>query len=578
MDGRRLPRARERDRGRGGTRPRAALRPSERRLPAAAVTVPPHEARRYEADPIGTHGWTDAGQLALALEVTSGGSVLPARDGVDLAVAVTDPWWAEQTAGGRDLGGGVRQLEVAGRPFRLALVEVPRVARPACARSSGADGERPSAAQPRDREHDDRAAERDQPEAQIVDLAPDLLQDVVIEPLVEAGLGPGPDRDVGARDGQNGDDDARRSPAPRGELDREQRHEYGNADERHAHEQPERRKEVRGHDRGPIVLTLRDVLPEPLRERARLALARRLEGRLRRSSAVRGAALVFHGVARLPGDPLVEIEPAYGLGAFEAVVAYLSRRYRLVAAGALLDAARERRAGEPVPVALTFDDDLRSHLDHAAPALARHGAPATAFLGGVDEQSWWQALQAAVDERAVQPDGLPPVDPDLVRRALDGEPRAIRRLAAAVEALAPDERAALAKGLARLVPAEDAPLGSDGIRALAAAGWEIGFHTVRHDALPTLDEGGLRDAFATGRDELAVLVGARLGSFAYPHGKAGDRERAAAAAAGFDFAFTGAAEVVTERTDPFLVGRLQPVRSTLGRVALQLARALQEAA
>ena len=48
--------------------------------------------------------------------------------------------------------------------------------------------------------------------------------------------------------------------------------------------------------------------------------------------------------------------------------------------------------------------------------------------------------------------------------------------------------------------------------------------------------------------------------------------------AGFEVAFTGVAEVVTEQTVTFGVGRLQPVRSTLGRVALQLARALQEAA
>jgi peptidoglycan/xylan/chitin deacetylase (PgdA/CDA1 family) len=249
-----------------------------------------------------------------------------------------------------------------------------------------------------------------------------------------------------------------------------------------------------------------------------------------------------------------------------------------VAAAELLEAARGRRAGEPVPVALTFDDDLPSHLDHAAPALARHGAPATAFLGGVSAPPWWQALQAAVDARAFEPDGLPPLEPEAVRQALDREPRAVRRLAAAVEALPPGERAAVAEALAALVPSGAEPLGAEGIRALAAAGWEIGFHTVRHDALPTLDDDGLRDALATGRNELAALAGAPPRSFAYPHGKAAERERAASAAAGFDVAFTGAAQVVTERTDPFLVGRLQPVRSTVGRVALQLARALQEGA
>ena len=210
--------------------------------------------------------------------------------------------------------------------------------------------------------------------------------------------------------------------------------------------------------------------------------------------------------------------------------------------------------------------------------LARHGAPATAFLGGVDEAPWWRSLQAVVDARAVEPDALPPLDPAAVQRALDGEARAARRLAAAVEALQPDERAALAERLAALAPAVEAPLAPGGIRALAAAGWEIGFHTLRHDALPTLDDEELRRALVSGRQELEALVGAPLRSFAYPHGKAGDRERVATAAAGFEVAFTGVAEVVTEQTVAFGVGRLQPVRSTLGRVALQLARALQEGA
>ena len=205
---------------------------------------------------------------------------------------------------------------------------------------------------------------------------------------------------------------------------------------------------MRGHD-SPIVLRPRDVLAEPLRERARLVLARRLEARLRGSSAVRGAALVLHGVApTLAGDPRVEIEPAYGLELFEALVRTCRARYRLVTAVELLGAARARRPGEPVPVALTFDDDLRSHLDHAAPVLARHGAPATAFLGGVDEAPWWRSLQAVVDARAVEPDALPPLDPaqcngrSTARRARPGglQPRSRR--------WQPDERAALAERLA----------------------------------------------------------------------------------------------------------------------------------
>ena len=49
------------------------------------------------------------------------------------------------------------------------------------------------------------------------------------------------------------------------------------------------------------------------------------------------------------------------------------------------------------------------------------------------------------------------------------------------------------------------------------------------------------------------------------------------ARAGYEAAFTGYPTVVTEETDAHLVGRLQPDTATLGRFALQLARALAAA-
>ena len=52
-------------------------------------------------------------------------------------------------------------------------------------------------------------------------------------------------------------------------------------------------------------------------------------------------------------------------------------------------------------MAITFDDDLRSHVDFAAPLLARVGATATFFLSGssLDDPNrfWWERLQEAFD-------------------------------------------------------------------------------------------------------------------------------------------------------------------------------------
>jgi len=311
----------------------------------------------------------------------------------------------------------------------------------------------------------------------------------------------------------------------------------------------------------------RTAVPEPALERVRLLLARRLETRARRSSATRGAGLVFHAVAPHGGDETLEIDPALAVDRLEAAVAYLSRHYALVRAAELPAAARARRPGERVPVAVTFDDDLASHRDHAAPVLRRHGAVATAFVCGAREPFWWQLLQIAVDRRQITSEALPHVDPELVGRALARRPRAIHDLAKAVEDLVPAQRERVTAALARSVRERPPLLGGDGVAALAAAGWEIGFHTRRHDVLTTLDDRALREAL-----EPPVAGGAR--TLAYPHGKATEREARAARDAGYLAAYTGRAEVLTERTDDHLIGRLQPDSATLGRFALHLARAL----
>jgi peptidoglycan/xylan/chitin deacetylase (PgdA/CDA1 family) len=324
----------------------------------------------------------------------------------------------------------------------------------------------------------------------------------------------------------------------------------------------------------PLAKRVAGTLPEPVSERLRLLLARGLERRLRRSSAVRGAALVFHVVAPRGGDFELEIEPAVARDRLDAAIGYLKDRYALVRAAELPSAARTRNAGERVPIALTFDDDLTSHREHAAPVLARHGTIATAFLCGARSPFWWQLLQIAVDTRAIAPDELPHVAAVTVEHALERRPGAIRQLAKAIEDLAPDDRDYVAAALARAVRADPSILGPDGAAALSEAGWEIGYHTPEHHLLTSLGDRALRAALErqpVGSD------GTLPRTLAYPHGKATEREAAAARRAGYEAAFTGYPTPFGEDTDVHLIGRLQPDTATLGRFALQLARALSAA-
>jgi peptidoglycan/xylan/chitin deacetylase (PgdA/CDA1 family) len=115
------------------------------------------------------------------------------------------------------------------------------------------------------------------------------------------------------------------------------------------------------------------------------------------------------------------------------------------------------------------------------------------------------------------------------------------------------------------------------VEALAAAGFEIGFHTRRHDRLPELPDDELADALVTGRAELAAAAGADTRVIAYPHGRSDPRVAAAARSAGFDIGYTDLPRVVKPGDDPLLLGRLLPSFLSVGRLRSQLAKVLVRA-
>lgn len=305
------------------------------------------------------------------------------------------------------------------------------------------------------------------------------------------------------------------------------------------------------------------TLPAPLR-----ALGVRLVELLLRLSARRaGIVLVYHGLAERAPDLDRDVVPAHEVSLFESQLRYALRRYRVVAASEILEAVRSRRRGERYPLAVTFDDDLASHVSTAMPALERLGVPATFFLCGASLEQphafWWERLERAV-ELGVD---LAPVS---------GEAATPHALALRIEEASPQERAETARRLGELV-GDDPPssgLRADGVRALAGAGFEIGFHTLRHDRLPPLSDDELAAALTDGRSALEEAAGRRLTSIAYPHGRADERVARAARTAGFELGFTGAGEPVRADSDPMLLPRIEPAFTDVRAFAGQLAWAL----
>jgi peptidoglycan/xylan/chitin deacetylase (PgdA/CDA1 family) len=150
-----------------------------------------------------------------------------------------------------------------------------------------------------------------------------------------------------------------------------------------------------------------------------------------------------------------------------------------------------RGGGAARSFAITFDDGFRSVAKHAAPILARLGIPATVFVvtdfvGSGEPMSW----PGIADWHGTA------YEPEL--RALDWSE----------------------------------------LLSLAGAGWEIGSHTCSHPRLSELSDAALAEELRASREHLEERLGAPCQSLAYPYGDHDDRVVRAAAAAGYERAFT----------------------------------------
>jgi peptidoglycan/xylan/chitin deacetylase (PgdA/CDA1 family) len=289
-------------------------------------------------------------------------------------------------------------------------------------------------------------------------------------------------------------------------------------------------------------------------------------------------ALLFHRVGSPAGDPARELVPALDTAIFDAQMHHIRTHYDAVAASELHTAAAHRRAGDRYPVAVTFDDDLASHAETAAPILKRHGIPATFFLCGASlDQPYefpWERLQRAVDRGLVDASVL-----DALGFRQAGSTPPILDLWVRMQNLAPADRDAVAARLEELAgPAPpDAGLRRQQIQHLIDAGFEIGFHTLRHYALARLNREQLAQAMTEGREQLEEVAGRKLTTIAYPHGSASAEVAAAARDAGFEYGFTTNHDPVFENSNPLLLGRLVEQFSSAGALASRLVRVLGQA-
>ena len=293
-------------------------------------------------------------------------------------------------------------------------------------------------------------------------------------------------------------------------------------------------------------------------------------GRLPRRSRERQAPeiLLYHRVTDRASDPLgMCVSPANFAGQLEVVKA---AREPLPLAELASDEA------PPGALALTFDDGYIDNLEHAAPALAAAGVPATLFVstGHVAGAGsfWWDELEQIL--LAAPGHAAPSLELELrgQRRAFrlgseDQRRIARKHLHAWLQPLAPDEidealralRAWAGEAGHAPVPEPDRAMTPDGLRAFVGhPGLSAGAHTRSHRSLRHADPAAQEAEIAGSRDDLAGWLGQQPTVFSYPFGVPGaDVDEGVAArvrAAGFSMAVTTSPGALAE-ADPFMLPR-----------------------
>ena len=196
-------------------------------------------------------------------------------------------------------------------------------------------------------------------------------------------------------------------------------------------------------------------------------------------------------------------------------------------------------------------------MDRAAPLLRQLRLPATFFLTGTksdDDVLWWEAVNRAVS-LGRNPEEIGALIPSSSSGAPGQRAATIASIGQRIEALSATERSEF---LARLdaSPGEGMSKSSRELAAeLVTAGFDIGFHTSRHEQLTRLDDEALEAAMTEGLEELCRAAGQPVDSIAYPHGKADSRVAACARRAGFELGLTTDAVAATPRSCPLLIGR-----------------------
>lgn len=266
----------------------------------------------------------------------------------------------------------------------------------------------------------------------------------------------------------------------------------------------------------------------------------------------RGIALLWHRI-RPQGPQPTECVRAVSTSAFTDQLDLLQELGEVVPLAELESSGRQRRPR----FALSFDDDDPGHVQCTLPILSERNLPATFFLSGRwihrEGPYWWEVLEARIRREGLgmvaEAYGLAPnIDAQEIARQLTGTSHAAE--------LARDSSTSPLSVMER-----------HHAQALVAAGMEIGFHTLHHQSLTSVDSSVAREAISVGRNELSDTLGTPIVRFAYPHGHTDRSVTDVVRSRGYASAWTTAKRAVTSGDD-----RMKRGRWDLGHLAPEMFR------